>query len=387
MNKKGRLFHIGITGSYGGLNLGDEAILHSIIAQLRKSLHVQITVFSRNAEDTRRRHKVDKAIPVRQMTREEVIPEINALDLLIFGGGGLLFDSDVKTFLREVHIAHELGVPVMVYAIGAGPLDDAANHALVRECLHKAAIVTVRDRQAYHLLEEIGVRRDMTVTADPAFLLLPEPLPKEALKREGLESDEPLVGMSVREPGGAAPDLQEDKFHALLANVADYVVERFGARVVFVPMERAAQDMQHSHAVVARMLRPQHATVLKGDYSAGQMLALMQHVQFALGMRLHFLIFALKCGVPFVALPYASKVHGLLEHLQIEMPPLKLVNEGRLIAYIDRLWDRQRALKAAMRRTLPELTARARSTHEIAIQFLREQAKQQQEAAPAASPV
>jgi polysaccharide pyruvyl transferase WcaK-like protein len=104
-------------------------------------------------------------------------------------------------------------------------------------------------------------------------------------------------------------------------------------------------------------------------------------------MRLHFLIFALKCGVPFVALPYASKVHGLLEHLQIEMPPLKLVNEGRLIAYIDRLWDRQRALKAAMRRTLPELTARARSTHEIAIQFLREQAKQQQEAASTASPV
>ena len=134
MNKKSRLFHIGITGSYGGLNLGDEAILHSIIAQLRKSLHVQITVFSRNAEDTRRRHKVDKAIPVRQITRDEVIPEIHALDLLIFGGGGLLFDSDVKTFLREVHIAHELGVPVMVYAIGAGPLDDAANHALVREC-------------------------------------------------------------------------------------------------------------------------------------------------------------------------------------------------------------------------------------------------------------
>lgn len=272
----------------------------------------------------------------------------------------------------------------MVYAISAGPLDDSANHELVRECLHKAAIVTVRDRQACHLLEEIGVRREILVTADPAFLLRPEPLPKDVLKREGLEGDEPLVGMSVREPGGAAPDLQEEKYHALLANVADYVVERFGARVVFVPMERAAQDMQHSHAVVARMLRPQHATVLKGDYSAGQILALMKHLRFALGMRLHFLIFAIKCGVPFVALPYASKVHGLLERLQIEMPPLKLVNEGRLIAYIDRLWDRQRALKAVMRQTLPELTAQARSTHELAVQFLREQAKHQKRVAPAA---
>jgi len=385
MNKKGRRFHIGITGSYGGLNLGDEAILHSILVQLRKSLHAQITVFSRNAEDTRRRHKVDKAIPVRQITRDEVIPEIKGLDLLIFGGGGILFDSDVKTFLREVQIAHELGVPVMVYAVSAGPLHDPANQELVRECLNKAAIVTVRDRHACHLLEEIGVRREMLVTADPTFVLTPDPLPKDALKMEGLEGDEPLVGMSVREPGGAAPDLKEETYHALLANVADYVVERFGARVVFVPMERAMRDMQHSHAVVARMLRPQHAAILKGDYSAGQLLSLMKHFRFALGMRLHFLIFAIKCGVPFVALPYAAKVHGLLEHLHIDMPPLNLVNEGRLIAYIDRLWDRQRDLKAAMRRALPGLTAQARSTHEIAVRLLQEQAEHK-EAARAAVP-
>jgi polysaccharide pyruvyl transferase CsaB len=385
MHKKGRLFHIGITGSYGGLNLGDEAILHSIIAQLRKSLRVKLTVFSRNVDDTCQRHKVDKAIPVRQITRDEVMPAIHSLDLLIFGGGGLLFDSDVKIFLREVQIAHELGVPVMVYAISAGPLDDPANYALIRECLNKAAIVTLRDRQARHLLEEIGVHRDMRVTADPAFLLPPDPLPKDMLKREGLEGDEPLVGMSVREPGGAAPDLKEDNYHALLANVADYVVERFGARVVFVPMERAVQDMQHSHAVVARMLRPQHAVILKGDYSAGQILALMKHFRFALGMRLHFLIFAIKCGVPFVALPYASKVHGLLEQLHIDMPPLELVNAGRLIAYVDRLWDRQRDLKAVLRQALPELTARARSTHDMAVQFLQEQV-QHRDTAPATLP-
>jgi len=376
MNKKDRHFHIGITGSYGGLNLGDEAILRSIIELLQKSLNAKITVFSRNADDTQRRHHVDKAIPVRQMARDEIIPEIRELDLLIFGGGGILFDSEVKAFLREVQIAHELGVPVMVYAVSAGPLQEAANQALVRDCLNQAAIVTVRDRKTYHLLEEIGVRRETIVTADPAFLLAAEPLADDVMKLEGLEGDEPLVGMSVREPGGAAPDLKEENYHTLLANVADYVVERFGARVVFVPMEREVQDMQQSHAVVARMLRPQQAAVLKGDYSAGQILSLVKHFRFALGMRLHFLIFAIKCEVPFVALPYASKVHGLLEYLHIEMPPLELVNEGRLIAYLDKLWDHQLELKAAMRQALPELTAKARQTHDIAVQFLQAQDKE-----------
>src|ERR1044071_1159390 len=68
------LYRIGISGSYGGLNLGDEAILHSIIAQLRRDLPVEITVFSRDPEDTKRRHGVERAVPVRKMSRVEVTP-------------------------------------------------------------------------------------------------------------------------------------------------------------------------------------------------------------------------------------------------------------------------------------------------------------------------
>ena len=59
-----RPFRVGISGSYGGLNLGDEAILEGILGQLRGSLPVEVTVFSRNPEDTLRRHRVERAVPV-----------------------------------------------------------------------------------------------------------------------------------------------------------------------------------------------------------------------------------------------------------------------------------------------------------------------------------
>src|SRR5499427_10435118 len=127
-----RPFRVGITGSYGGLNLGDEAILQSIVAQLRRALPVEITVFSRDAEDTRRRHGVERAVPVRRLSRAEVAPEVERLDLLILGGGGILYDADARTYLREVTIARDKGVPVMVYAIGAGPLSHAAATTAVR---------------------------------------------------------------------------------------------------------------------------------------------------------------------------------------------------------------------------------------------------------------
>ena len=264
-------FRVGITGSYGGLNLGDEAILQAIIGELRRELpEVEITVFSRDAEDTKRRHAVERSIPVRKISRAEVVPEIQRLDLLIFGGGGILYDAEVKVYLREVLVAKELGVPVMVYAVGAGPLKDPAAQAAVREALEGVHAITVRERSALQVLEEAGVHRDVVVTADPALLLKPAPLPRGFLKREGLEGRRRLIGMSVREPGVAAPDIDQKVYHALLANAADFMIDRCDADIVFVPMERSVLDTQHSHAVIARMLRAQRATVLKGEYSSGR---------------------------------------------------------------------------------------------------------------------
>jgi polysaccharide pyruvyl transferase CsaB len=373
MAAKQRIYRIGIVGSYGGLNLGDEAILQSIVQQIRASIKAEITIFSRDAEDTRQRHAVDTAVSTRHLSRNELVPLIEPLDLLILGGGGILFDVEARMFLREAIIAEELRVPFMVYAIGAGPLQDPAAQKAVRDCLDGAAIVTVREAAARQVLEEAGVRREIIVTADPALLMVPEPMPRGALPPEAVEWKGPVVGMSVREPGGAAPNVNIEVYHQLLANAADFMVDRYGAEIVFVPMERGVLDMQHSHAVVSRMLRPQRAAVLKGEYTPGQLMTLISRFSFGVGMRLHFMIFSALQHVPFVALPYAAKVGGFLDQLGIDSPPIELVNAGRLIAHIDRAWDRRRSLTRHTEHALPALQASARHTHELMLDLLRAQ--------------
>jgi polysaccharide pyruvyl transferase CsaB len=362
---------IGITGSYGGLNLGDEAILQSMIEQLRRELPgCEISVFSRNAEDTKRRHKVERAIAVRKLSRAEAIPEVERLDLLLVGGGGILYDADARVYLREVLVAREHKVPVMLFAVGAGPLKDPTVQAAVRESLEGVAAITVREKSAQQALEECGLEQEVMVTADPALLLKPESLPRSVLKIEGLDGGKRLIGMSVREPGVAAPDLDPVMYHSLLANAADYMVDRFDADIVFVPMEHSMQDLQHSHAVIARMLRPQRARVLNGEYTSGQILALMGRFHFAVGMRLHFLIFAALRGVPFVALPYAGKVAGFLEDLKLPSPPLNLVNPGRLCAHLDQSFDGRRSLKSLLAKSVPLLQERSRQTIKVALHVL-----------------
>ena len=370
MKKIEKPYKVGISGSYGGLNLGDEAILQSMITQLRRSLPIELTVFTRDVEDTKKRHKVDRAVPVRSLTRSEIVPEIERLDLFILGGGGILFDTAIKDYLREVVLAHQLGVPVMVYAISAGPLMDPNMQKQVKDALNQATVITVRERNAKKILEDIGINCEIIVTADPAFLMEPDPVPADTLKREHMDSGRTIIGMSVREPGGAAPELNEMSYHDLLANAADFMIDRYDADVILVPMEQRVLDMQHSHAVIARMLRPQRAWVLQGEYSPGQLLSLTGHFDFAVGMRLHFLIFAALQGVPFVALPYATKVTGILEDLKIASPPMRLVNAGRVISYIDNYWDNRKAIRERIKETLPAIKERAMENNRIVINLL-----------------
>ncbi len=363
---------IGISGSYGGNNMGDEAILQSIISQIRKSFDAEIVVFTRDPQDTLNRHKIEKALPLEKLSRKESQSEIENLDLLIVGGGGILYDEDVKVYLREAQIAHLNGVPVMIYAVGAGPLRDPASQAMVREVLDSAAVVTVRDKPSLQILENIGILREIIVTADPAFLLEAEDIKINILQEEGIGKGRKLFGISIREPGRAAPDIKEEHYQVVIANAADYMIDRYDAHIVFVPMERkTAYDLHQSHSVIAKMVWPQHAPVLEAEYNPGPIMSVVKQFDFVLGMRLHFLIFAALQSVPFVPLPYSSKVMGLLEELQIDTPPLENITPGRLIAYIDRAWDQRNKIIECTRNFLPKLQQRAHQNNTLLVELLR----------------
>jgi polysaccharide pyruvyl transferase CsaB len=363
-------YRVAISGSYGGMNLGDEAILEAILRELRASIEVNVVVLSFNPKDTERRHKV-RAIPIREMNKDEIIEELRKIDLFVLGGGGILFDDSIEAYLRDVNWAKELGIPVMVYAVSVGPLKTPESKQLVMQTLNTVDKITVREREAKRMLNDLGVNQEIEVTADPGLLLKAQSFTKEMLKKEGINPDTPLVGFSVREPGPAAPDLNIEQYHAILANAADYMVERFDAQVVFVPMELGEhKDPQHSHAVISKMANAQRANVLKGEYTSGEVLGLIKHMAFVVGMRLHFLIFAGIQNVPFVPLPYAAKVSGFLSDLEMPMPPITALNVGKLCAFLDRSWDLRGRIKKQLEERVPPLQERAKQTNRILCDLL-----------------
>jgi polysaccharide pyruvyl transferase CsaB len=356
---------IGVLGSYGGRNLGDEAILSGLLADLRRhEPKARIIVFSRNPAHTALAHPDVEAVPWEGVSRVDRSMILEQLDLLILGGGGILYDKEARRYLRVVRVAQERGLPLLTYAVGVGPLNDEVDTGMVRETLAGAAEVTVRDQESRMVLEEAGLVNPITVTADPAFLLEPEDFPASWLREEGVPSGKRLVGLSVREPGRAAERLDVDGYHRLLAQISDFLVHRIDAYVLFVPMER--DDIRHSHGVMSHMVTAERGRILHNDYSPRQVLGLMKHFDLAVGMRLHFLIFAAMMGTPFLPLPYAGKVFDLAQRLGV--PALRGVErevEGPLLAEVDRLWDEREARAEETARRVAEVCEQAHGTSQV----------------------
>ena len=352
---------IGLVGSYGGLNLGDEAILQVIVRSLRQALPgCRIVAFSRDAAHTERHHDVDRAVPVRQLSQTALRQEVAALDAVILGGGGTLFDTEAATFLRSIAVAQRLARFTMAFAIGAGPLDNWCERAVVRGLVNRIDVVSVRSHRSRRLLWDVGITRDVSISLDPAFLLDPE-LVDDRLRDHLAGVRVPLVGISVREPGPACPNLAAIPYHRYVAALADHVVRRLRGHVLFIPMER--QDLDHARTVMQLMRQRRNASMLTEVWSPGQTLALVHRLQLAIGMRLHFLSFAACARVPFVPLPFVPKLAELPGHLAPRLsaagPETGPATVQSLVKEFECCWEERESRRSVLTTTIDEVRAQA----------------------------
>lgn len=358
---------IGLLGSYGGLNVGDEAICAGILTGLRAHRpHDDVVLLSRDPDHSRAHHDVSEVVAARDVSRDDLLPVLGRLDALVLGGGGVLYDGEAQSYTRVLELAADAGVPTAAFAVGVGPLDGPEDRRAVAEACDRMTCVTVRDETSKRALEAAGTTAHISVTADPGLLVVPH---AHAEPNGGRADRGAVVGFSVREAGKAAPDLDADRYHALLADAADFLVHRHGARILFVPTERG--DIVHAHAVMAAMTEPEHASVTTGALEPAALAALIATFDFAVGMRLHFLIFAALAAVPFLPLPYAAKVSDFVRSVGMPLPAsAKREHAGTLLAAIDRAWDDRARLTAQLHETVPPIRRRAATTAPIVLDAL-----------------
>lgn len=320
-----------ICGYYGFGNAGDELILAGILAELRALRPgLAVTVVSGNPSSTRASHGVEA---VHWQDVPAIACQVRGADLVVVGGGGLFqeysgIDPDslftdrhyAITFYAEPAILGALcGRPVMLYAIGVGPLTSEHGRRTVRAACDAAQVITLRDEESARIVAALGVDpARLRVTADPAYALslaagapAPESLDQALPPGPGL-----LVGVALRHwDVGVASYFWEQELAAGL----DAFLEAREARLLFVPFQSLSRAPENDTAVAervrSRLRHPERATVLPGDGNPKALGAVLGRCDLVVGMRLHAMILAAMSGVPGVALSYDPKVEQAMRQL------------------------------------------------------------------------
>lgn len=310
--------HVVISGYYGFSNMGDEAILDSIVGSLREQAAKQgegleFTVLSADPAGTAARLGVNA---VSRMNLPAILRALTRADALISGGGGLLQDTtgrgfSVPYYLGLVFLARLFGKKAIFYAQGIGPVKRPFNRLLVRLAGNFASHIAVRDEGSRKELAALGVTRPpVTVTVDPVFLLKPaEPAGELTAFIQEIPANQPVIGVSIRSWRNEQASFKE------IAAAVDCIARDIGAAVILVPMHYP-EDVHASERLAACLKTP--VFIPRFRRPPREILRLFARFDLVLAMRLHALIFAAVAGVPMVGIGYDRKVDALLARLEMK---------------------------------------------------------------------
>lgn len=304
-----------ISGFYGFHNIGDEAILETLILKLRAiDPKVSITVLTNNPAETSAKFNVET---VKRHDVFKVFKAIMKTDILLSGGGSLLQDDtsarSIHYYLAIIRMGLFMKKDVFLISNGIGPIIRTHNKKQVANVLNKVNHTTVRDYNSKKLLEEIGVdSARISVSADLVIDMEMQPNEIGARILNGLniiDKSRDLIGIAIRQK-----DFRDSNRREALVQFVNGLSKKY--TVLFIPFyyeEDSKIEAEINHLV------DENVVFLSKKYDADEVLSVMQHLRILIGSRLHSLIFSLVAEVPFIGISYDPKIENFME--MIDMSP------------------------------------------------------------------
>ncbi len=370
---KGKKYDVIVSGYYGFGNIGDDAMLRSIVDSLKEHKPgISILALSRNPVETARNYGVS-AINRKNMFK--VYSSMKKAKLFVYGGGNIIQDStssrSLMFYLGTAWLAKKLKLKVMFYANGIGPINKSGNAEHSRKILNMADVITVRERFSYNELKRMGITAPkIALTADAAFAvnISPDEL-NDSRNFPGLSLDKKYAGFSVRRCPGFE-EQQHVKYEQAIAEAADYVFNKYGLEPVFIPMEYNV-DIFTIKNIISKMKTKNY--IISNNHNVLETFSVIHKMDIMVSMRLHALIFAAYLKVPFIGISYQPKVDGFLEY--IEQPSAGSVKEislERLRSKIDNAIKNREPIKAVLEDSVENLISKARENSNYAIELISE---------------
>jgi polysaccharide pyruvyl transferase CsaB len=362
-------YDIILSGYYGFDNLGDDAMLMGIINSLKEfNPHLRMLILSKKPVQTRLKTGHNT---INRINLFSILHYMEKSQLFINGGGNLIQDTtstrSLMYYLGTILIAKVLGMKVMIYGNGIGPLNKKFNQKISSFVLNKIDAITLREKISLDVLRDIGVTVPLIeLTADPALTMdskINRPQ-KNILFEYGIPNGENLIGYSIRNCRGDKNSIRA------LSKIADYLTEKYQTVPIFIPMH--PQNDVKTAKIIARRMKNK-AYVITEKFEVNDILHLISKLQLLIGMRLHSLIFALKLDIPVIGISYEPKVEGFLEMIgQDSSINIQNIDYHSFIQKADEIWINRSEIKNELKEKNKWITSLSKKNAEFANILLNE---------------
>lgn len=292
-----------LCGYYGYGNFGDELILRHIVdAQRARDGGIRLGVMTADGSAP------EGTVGIHRYHMPEVTRALRRSGALILGGGSLLQDATSRRsllyYLSLIRAAHRMGLPVMLYANGLGPLSPTAK-SLCEKMLRTVDVISLRDKDSRDMVREMNLPNvSVVLGADPVLDTASDTYGQPRLPR-----------IAVFPKGGA------DRKRELI--LADSVAAT--AIALRLDVAVAAMNPHEDRGAVRRTVEriaPQLAAAglhgVEASSTPDAIARLVGRSSLVISERLHALILAFREGVPSVGIDGDPKIGAFLREIGCE---------------------------------------------------------------------
>lgn len=267
-----------------------------------------------------------KAAPFFTGHKKVVFGHVDDAEVIICIGAERINDVYFKTALLSLYaleMFQNLGKKLIHMSLTIGPVFYKSTIWKAKRIMKKSAAIVVRDQKSSDLLKEWGVDSRIIYRSYDIALLQSEGTDNmkcSVVGRYGLDSMEGYVAVSIinwRFRCVKGP-VRQDGYEQAMADMLDYIVERYGRRVVFTNTVIPG-DAKTAERVIAKMKHPEATVNIKELLSPEEMVEVFAHARYAVVTRMHAAILASGAGrTPVIAVNYLYKLREYMKNIGME---------------------------------------------------------------------
>ena len=326
-------------------NLGDDAMLRSLLAGLNKNEGFDVVFLTRHPASN-----IEKDFSVRTIrnfdyqTRapsvgkwfnglnpgddgknlKEIREEIASCDLLLIGAGPIflglakgLYRGPSADATLLATIAKFFQKPYMMIALEITQPPDPLTLEQMKFCVENSFQTTVREKYSKNLLDELKIKTtNVFPFCDPAFGIVLKnnfKMANSVLDSNGikLNKEKQTIILTVREQYWKRDEI--DIVTKNIARFCDYLCNKFNFNLLFVPQcfytidnDTALEDRLFHQKVISQMKNRDYTYAIQTELTLDQLLSIYCVADAAICNRRHSAIFALLNAIPVVTFGRAS---------------------------------------------------------------------------------